>query len=104
MSSPAATLAPPAFVQSSRDRATIVVAAFALAALALAPWAAGGAASALIRAFSGATSLWPLIAASVAVPLLFGAVGSSLGLAPVFWSVGLSLATGGYLTRRRTRS
>ena len=37
---------------------------------------------------------------SVAVPLLFGAVGSSLGLAPVFWSVGVCLAAGGYLTRR----
>jgi MFS family permease len=37
---------------------------------------------------------------SVAVPLLFGAVGSSLGLAPVFWSVGVCLAASGYLTRR----
>jgi len=37
---------------------------------------------------------------SVVVPLLFGAVGSSLGLAPVFWSVGVCLAAGGYLTRR----
>ena len=40
---------------------------------------------------------------SVAVPLLFGAVGSSLGLAPVFWSVGVCLAAGGFLTRRGAR-
>jgi MFS family permease len=40
---------------------------------------------------------------SVAVPLLFGAVGSSLGLAPVFWSVGACLAAGGFLTRRTPR-
>ena len=37
---------------------------------------------------------------SVAVPLLFGAVGGTVGLAPVLWSVGVCLATGGYLTRR----
>jgi len=40
---------------------------------------------------------------SVAVPLLFGAVGSAVGLAPVFWSVGMCLAAGGYLTRHGTR-
>ena len=28
---------------------------------------------------------------SVAVPLLFGAVGATVGLAPVFWSVGACL-------------
>lgn len=38
---------------------------------------------------------------SVVVPLLFGALGSSLGLAPVFWSVGLCLTTGGLLSCRR---
>ncbi len=38
---------------------------------------------------------------AVAVPLLFGALGSSLGLAPVFWSVGACLTTGGLLSRRR---
>jgi MFS family permease len=37
---------------------------------------------------------------SVAVPLLFGAVGASLGLAPVFVLVGLFLAGGGVLARR----
>lgn len=38
---------------------------------------------------------------SVAVPLLFGAVGSSLGLTPVFWSMGACLVSGGLLARRR---
>jgi MFS family permease len=37
---------------------------------------------------------------AVAVPLLFGALGTSLGLTPVFWSVGLFLAAGGFLSRR----
>jgi MFS family permease len=37
---------------------------------------------------------------SVAVPLVFGAVGGAIGLAPVLWSVGVFLATSGYLTRR----
>jgi MFS family permease len=36
----------------------------------------------------------------VAVPLLFGAMGASLGLAPVFWSVGACLAAGGHFARR----
>jgi predicted MFS family arabinose efflux permease len=37
---------------------------------------------------------------AVAVPLVFGAVGGSIGLSPVLWSVGVFLATGGWLTRR----
>lgn len=41
-------------------------------------------------------------ASTVAVPLLFGAVGSTLGLAPVFWSVGAALAGGAALARRRS--
>ena len=39
-------------------------------------------------------------ASTFAVPLLFGAVGSTLGLAPVFWSVGAALAGGGWFARR----
>jgi MFS family permease len=35
-----------------------------------------------------------------AVPLVFGAVGASVGLTPVFWSVGVCLATGGWFTKR----
>jgi MFS family permease len=41
---------------------------------------------------------------SVAVPLLFGAVGGAIGLSPVLWSVGVFLATGGWLTRGPRRS
>jgi len=37
---------------------------------------------------------------SVAVPLVFGALGATVGLMPVFWSVGVCLATGGWLTKR----
>lgn len=39
---------------------------------------------------------------AVAVPLLFGAIGGAFGVAPVLWSVGAFLATGGWLTRRAT--
>lgn len=41
---------------------------------------------------------------AVAVPLAFGALGASVGLAPVFWSVGACLATGGLLARRAARA
>ena len=34
---------------------------------------------------------------AVAVPLVFGVLGSSIGILPVFWSVGVFLGTGGYL-------
>lgn len=37
---------------------------------------------------------------AVAVPLVFGALGTSVGLLPVFWSVGVFLGTGGYYYRR----
>jgi MFS family permease len=37
---------------------------------------------------------------AVAVPLTFGALGATVGLTPVFWSVGVCLATGGWLTKR----
>lgn len=40
---------------------------------------------------------------AVAVPLVFGALGASIGIAPVFWSVGACLVTGGFLARRRGR-
>jgi hypothetical protein len=38
---------------------------------------------------------------AVAVPLSFGVVGSTFGLAPVLWAVGAFLTTGGWLTRRQ---
>lgn len=36
----------------------------------------------------------------VALPLLFGALGAAVGLTAVFWSVGMCIGAGGYLTRR----
>ena len=39
-------------------------------------------------------------ASTFAMPLLFGAVGSTLGLAPVFWTVGAALGGAGVLARR----
>lgn len=40
---------------------------------------------------------------AVAVPLVFGALGTTVGLAPVFYSVGACLTTGGLLARRASR-
>jgi MFS family permease len=42
-------------------------------------------------------------ASTFAVPLIFGAIGSSLGIGPVFWLVGASLAGGGFFARRSSR-
>ncbi len=39
-------------------------------------------------------------ASTFAVPLVFGAVGSSIGIGPVFWLVGGALAGGGFFARR----
>lgn len=40
---------------------------------------------------------------AVAIPLFFGVVGTTLGLTPVFWSMGVCLTSGGWLARRRPR-
>ncbi len=40
-------------------------------------------------------------ASTFAVPLLFGAIGSSVGIGPVFWMVGGALAGGAFFARRR---
>jgi MFS family permease len=40
---------------------------------------------------------------AVAVPLVFGALGASIGLGPVFWSVGACLAAGGFAAHRARR-
>lgn len=39
-------------------------------------------------------------ASTFAVPLVFGAIGSSVGIGPVFWLVGAGLAGGGFFARR----
>ena len=41
---------------------------------------------------------------AVAVPLVLGGIGASVGIASVFWSVGACLLTGGFLARRGGRS
>lgn len=41
-------------------------------------------------------------ASQTVMPLLFGAVGSALGIMPVFWATAICLAVGGWLARRRT--
>jgi MFS family permease len=40
-------------------------------------------------------------AMAVGVPLAFGALGASVGIAPVLWSVGAGLGVGGWLARKR---
>jgi MFS family permease len=40
----------------------------------------------------------------VVIPPVFGAVGTALGLAPVFWTCGMLLAGGSYLNRRTRRA
>ena len=41
---------------------------------------------------------------AVAVPLVFGALGTSLGLVPVFWAVGACLGASGWYARRTRRA
>jgi iron(III) transport system permease protein len=65
-----AALAAPVFVPAARDRVTPAVAAVALAAIVVLPWALGGGASALWRAAGGAAAFWPLIAGAVAALVL----------------------------------
>jgi iron(III) transport system permease protein len=93
-----AALARAVFVPMARDRATAIVAAFALAALAIVPWAATGGPSALLRAFSGESLLWPLLAASVAT-LLFAAWGrdawtSGAAALALAWGIGYGFEAG----------
>ena len=40
---------------------------------------------------------------STALPLVFGAVGSALGMGPVFWGIAACLMTGGYAAGRKVR-
>ncbi len=86
------------FVPAARDRATVYVAAIAVAALAVAPWAAGGGPSALLRAIGGALTLWPLlIAAAVALGCSlreFDRGTATAAGAGVVWAFGAALVEG----------
>jgi MFS family permease len=44
-----------------------------------------------------------LNASHTVLPLAFGGVGAALGMAPVFWSMSLALAAGGWFSDRRRR-
>ncbi|MEO8305837.1 MAG: iron ABC transporter permease [Betaproteobacteria bacterium] len=93
-----AALAPAVFVPAARDRATAYVAVFALAALAVVPWALAGGASALMLAAGGATSMWPLLAAAAAA-LAFAWIGQDRGTAiasafAVLWAFGAGFLAG----------
>ena len=91
-------LAPAAFASLPRDRPAVVAAAFALAALAVVPWAAGGGASALALAIAGAWSFWPLVVAAAAAlgcawAGRHGATAVAAGLA-LAWAFGAGFAAG----------
>jgi iron(III) transport system permease protein len=93
-----AALAPAVFVPASRDRATIYVAAVALAALALVPWAATGGPSALMRALGGAEAMWPLLAGALAALVCalreFDRGTAVAAGGAVVWAFGAGLAEG----------
>jgi len=86
------------FVPMMRDRATAVVAAVAMIAVAFAPWSGTSGPSALVRAYSGEPLYWPLVAASLAV-LVFAALGRDAWTAAaaafaVAWGLGSGFEAG----------
>lgn len=91
-------LAPIDLTLSSRDPKTVSVAAIALAALLLAPWAAGGGASAFALALGGTVSMGVLIAAAAAVLILawFDRARESTAIAAfaLAWAFGVGFAGG----------
>ena len=98
MAASAPALARAVFVPTARDRATAVVAAFALLTLAIVPWSGISGPSALLRAVSGESLLWPLVAASAAT-LLFAAWGrdtwtSAAAALALAWGIGSGFAAG----------
>ena len=44
-----------------------------------------------------------LNASHTVLPLIFGALGTALGMGPVFWSMAAMLAAGGYFSERKRR-
>ena len=98
MAAAAPALARAVFVPMARDRATAVVAAVALVALAVVPWSGISGPSALLRAVSGEALFWPLLAASLAT-LLFAAWGRDAWTAgaaavAIAWGIGSGFAAG----------
>ena len=87
MSTPAAALPVPGGAAGFRDRPTALIAAVAVIALAVVPWAASGGASALALAASGAK--WPHYAATLALGPLFLAAVATL----IFGWIGVAIAT-----------
>jgi len=94
-------MAAPVFRPAARDRTTPLVAAVALAALVLLPWALGGGATALQLALGGgpyASGFWPLLAAALALPLVAwrgldrAAVAVSAGA--LVWTFGAAFVAG----------
>ena len=51
-----------------------------------------------------ATFYVTMAAAGYAVELLFGALGTALGMLPVFWSMAATLAAGGWFAGRSRRA
>ena len=97
---PAPALVPSHFVPTARDRATPVVAALALFALAMLPWGSSGSPSALSWAaagsasvaptFDGALAFWPVVAATLSRFLEFMIeLGCTLLLIVLFWHGGV---------------
>jgi len=98
MSAAAPALGRAVFVPTSRDRATAVVAAAALLALAIVPWSGVSGPSALFRAFYGEGIFWPLIAATLAT-LAFAVLGKDAWTAwaaaiAVMWGFGSGFEAG----------
>ena len=91
-------LASPVFVPAARDRATIVVAAVAVAALAVLPWALAGGPSALARALGGAATMWPLLTASALAVVTawrgFDRATALLSGGAVLWTFAVAFAAG----------
>jgi iron(III) transport system permease protein len=93
-----ATLRPAVFAPASRERTTAVLAALALLALLVLPWAASGGPSALAHAIAGRALLWPLLGATTAT-LVFAALGRDAAVAiaaalALLWAFGAGFVAG----------
>jgi iron(III) transport system permease protein len=94
----AATLRPAVFAPASRERTTAALAAVALLALLVLPWAASGGPSALMHALAGNVSMWPLLLATAAT-IAFAALGRDTAVAvaaafALLWAFGSGFSAG----------